>query len=159
MNKILDDEKDMKYIKWTQILRDEKSSKDIDTINVIRQNKYEKRNLEIKNNICAKRNWHNNIDVQIKNTKFTKLNIFPSHILIQNNISCLQQYNNFITNDSFKPNYCSSCNENFFWKELIMCNIKKLNKNMKNMNILFKFEQWWYYSTRIYSRQHVYMCI
>jgi hypothetical protein len=70
-----------------------------------------------------------------------KLNTFPSHILIQNNISCLQQYNNFIKIHSFKPNYCSGCNEIFFWKELIICNIKILNKNMKNMNILLKFEQ------------------
>ncbi len=40
----------------TNFKRYEKNSKDIDTINVLRQNKYEKRNLEIKNNICAKRN-------------------------------------------------------------------------------------------------------
>jgi hypothetical protein len=84
---------------------------------------YEKRKLEIKYNICVKRDWHNNIDVQIKNKKFTKLNIFPSHILIQNNISCLQKYNNFIKVDSFEPNYCCVCNENYFWKELIICNI------------------------------------
>jgi hypothetical protein len=80
----------------TNFKRHEKNSKDIDTINVLIQKKYEKRKLEIKYNVCVKRDWHNNIDVQIKNTKFTKLNIFPSHILIQNNISCLQKYNNFI---------------------------------------------------------------
>lgn len=39
----------------TNFKRHEKNSKDIDTINVLIQKKYEKRKLEIKYNVCVKR--------------------------------------------------------------------------------------------------------
>jgi hypothetical protein len=56
-----------------------------------------------------------------------KKSTFPPDIEIQNNISCLQKYNNFMKNVSFQFNSCCVCNEKKFMKWLIICNILYLN--------------------------------
>jgi hypothetical protein len=62
-----------------------------------------------------------------------KVSTFPPHIKIENNISCLRQFNNFMKSVSLKFNYCCVCDEKAFIQELIMCNILDLNTTLTNM--------------------------
>lgn len=91
-----------------------------------------------------KNNWHSDIDTQVGNKNSLevqnkqyneidkqKVNIFPSHIEIQNHILYLKHYNDFIKNASFEFNYCFVCNEKTFMQILMICNISYLNIKMK----------------------------
>lgn len=87
--------------------------------------------MDININRCAKQYWHNDIDTQVGNKNSLqvqnkqdndidkrKVNIFPSHIEIQNHILCLKHYNDFMKNASFKFNCCFVCNEKTFKAKL-----------------------------------------
>ncbi len=54
---------------------------------------------EIKNSLEVQNKQDNDIDKQ-------KVKKFPSHIEIQNHISCLKHYNDFMKNASFEFNCC-----------------------------------------------------
>jgi hypothetical protein len=65
--------------------------------------------VDININRCGEKYWHNDIDTQVGNKNSLevqnkqdndidkqKVNIFPSHIEIQNHILCLKHYNEFM---------------------------------------------------------------
>jgi hypothetical protein len=79
-----------------------------------------------------------NVNRQHKNIDMKKVSTFPPHIKIENDISCLKQFNNFMKNVSFTIDYCYVCDEKKFIQELIICNISYLNTTLKNMNTLLK---------------------
>jgi hypothetical protein len=62
-----------------------------------------------------------------------KVSTFPPHIKIENNISCLRQFNNFMKSVSLTFNYYCVCDEKTFIQGLIICNILDLNTTLTNM--------------------------
>jgi hypothetical protein len=74
---------------------------------------------------------HDDINMQ-------KIYNFPSQIRIENNMLCLEQFNNFMKNVNFKFN-CCVCNEKKFMQDLIICHIIDINTKLENMKNLFKF--------------------
>ncbi len=85
--------------------------------------------MDININRCVEKYWHNDIDTQVGNKNSLevqnkqdndidkqKVNIFPSHIEIQNRILSLKHYNNFMKNASFEFNCFFVCNEKLSFK-------------------------------------------
>jgi hypothetical protein len=104
--------------------------------------KYKEHKMNIVIKKCIKKCQLNDINTQVIDTNFFEVRnkqkndidilktiIFPPHIGIQNNILCLQQYNNFMKNISFQFNYCCVCNEKTFMKNLTICGILDLIQN------------------------------
>jgi hypothetical protein len=67
------------------------------------------------------------------------LNTFPLQINTRSNISNLKQFNDFLKICTFEFGCCCICNEKKYMHEFQIYKITNLNKNLKNMKTLFKF--------------------
>jgi hypothetical protein len=66
-------------------------------------------------------------------------NIFPLQINTQNNILFLKQFNEFRKKNNLEFGCCYVCNEKKYKHEFQTCKTINLNKNIKNMKTLLKF--------------------
>jgi hypothetical protein len=63
--------------------------------------------MQVDVNLKNSNKQHKDIDAQ-------NISTFLPHVKIENNISCLRQFNNFMKNVSFTFNYCYVCDEKTF---------------------------------------------
>jgi hypothetical protein len=60
-----------------------------------------------------------------------KTHNYPPHIEFQNNMLCLEKFNNYMENVNFKFSHCCVCNEKKIMQDLIIHPISNINVKLK----------------------------